>query len=221
MVATSRTGRRSGAVLLIDQEGHLAGLFTDSDLARLFEKRQETALDGPIRQVMTVHPLVVREGELGIDELVALGDDLDDEDEFDDFDDDDFEDEALDDDLDEATTPFGNVDDLAIGAVGNEAGKLLVVQGPLSTGGGVLGDGVYREESSLLITPIVGEKSGDFFGFSAGHHNDYFDSWLERNGEPLQASGYITEVLTEEARRLSHLVGVARRKRLLGGSGGA
>src|SRR6185312_9473659 len=39
-----RTGRRSGAVILIDTNGKLCGLFTDSDLARLIESRRDDAL---------------------------------------------------------------------------------------------------------------------------------------------------------------------------------
>jgi arabinose-5-phosphate isomerase len=48
--------RRSGAVLIVDREGVLLGIFTDSDLARLFERRREAELDGPIGDVMTAHP---------------------------------------------------------------------------------------------------------------------------------------------------------------------
>ena len=33
--------RRSGAVLVEDDDDHLLGIFTDSDLARLFERRRE------------------------------------------------------------------------------------------------------------------------------------------------------------------------------------
>ena len=51
-------GRRTGAVLLIEANGTLAGLFTDSDLARLLEARGDAKLDGPIREVMTTDPLV-------------------------------------------------------------------------------------------------------------------------------------------------------------------
>ncbi len=48
VVATRRPGRRTGAVMLVDRSGRLTGLFTDSDLARILERRDETALDGPI-----------------------------------------------------------------------------------------------------------------------------------------------------------------------------
>ncbi len=55
-----RAGRRTGAVLLLDADGRLAGLFTDSDLARLFEARRDGALDRPIAEVMTRSPRTVR-----------------------------------------------------------------------------------------------------------------------------------------------------------------
>jgi arabinose-5-phosphate isomerase len=54
-----RTGRRTGAVMLTDPDGRLAGLFTDSDLARLFGSLQNEALDAPIEQVMTRNPFVI------------------------------------------------------------------------------------------------------------------------------------------------------------------
>src|SRR5262245_12559170 len=37
--SSRRAGRRTGAVMLLDEDGKLAGLFTDSDLARLIEAR--------------------------------------------------------------------------------------------------------------------------------------------------------------------------------------
>lgn len=51
-----RRGRRTGAVMLTDAGGRLAGIFTDSDLARLFEQRRDAALDRPIGEVMTAKP---------------------------------------------------------------------------------------------------------------------------------------------------------------------
>lgn len=53
------SGRRSGAIMLVDREGKLSGIFTDSDLARLIERRREEMLDRPIRQVMTAAPATV------------------------------------------------------------------------------------------------------------------------------------------------------------------
>jgi arabinose-5-phosphate isomerase len=52
-------GRRTGAVMLTDDLGRLAGIFTDSDLARLFEEHNDGALDRPISEVMTALPRTV------------------------------------------------------------------------------------------------------------------------------------------------------------------
>lgn len=54
-----KRGRRTGAVMLIDDTGRLCGLFTDSDLARLFEERRDAALDRPIAEVMTHDPITI------------------------------------------------------------------------------------------------------------------------------------------------------------------
>ena len=45
--------------MLVDSEGLLTGLFTDSDLARLLEQRRDGQLDRPIQEVMTARPLTV------------------------------------------------------------------------------------------------------------------------------------------------------------------
>src|SRR5262249_23378591 len=57
-----RRGRCTGAVMLTNDAGRLSGLFTDSDLARLFEQHRDGALDRPIREVMTPGPLTVPVG---------------------------------------------------------------------------------------------------------------------------------------------------------------
>jgi arabinose-5-phosphate isomerase len=67
-----RRGRRTGAVILIDEEGRLSGLFTDSDLARLFEQRRDDVFDGPISEVMTRSPLTVPQGSLVADAVDLL-----------------------------------------------------------------------------------------------------------------------------------------------------
>jgi arabinose-5-phosphate isomerase len=54
--------RRSGAVLIEDDDERLLGIFTDSDLARLFEKRREADLDQPIGTVMTADPIQIHVG---------------------------------------------------------------------------------------------------------------------------------------------------------------
>jgi arabinose-5-phosphate isomerase len=56
----ARPGRRSGAVLLLDADGRLAGIFTDSDLARLLECRRDESIDRPISDVMTREPLTAK-----------------------------------------------------------------------------------------------------------------------------------------------------------------
>jgi arabinose-5-phosphate isomerase len=57
LVAQAGPRRRSGAVLVEDDYGRLLGIFTDSDLARLFERRREADLDRPIGEVMTPEPV--------------------------------------------------------------------------------------------------------------------------------------------------------------------
>ena len=66
-----RSGRRSGAVMLLDEQGRLAGVFTDSDLARLLENVNDAALDRPVADVMTAGPLTVRVGSM-LTEAVSL-----------------------------------------------------------------------------------------------------------------------------------------------------
>jgi len=62
MVACTKPGRRTGAILLTDAEGRLTGLFTDSDLARLIEQHNEAALDLPIRESMITAPTTILAG---------------------------------------------------------------------------------------------------------------------------------------------------------------
>jgi arabinose-5-phosphate isomerase len=64
LVNLSSPGRRSGAVLLTDDDGRLSGIFTDSDLARLLEQKRDDAIDGPIAHVMSRSPQCVRAGTL-------------------------------------------------------------------------------------------------------------------------------------------------------------
>ena len=64
--------RRSGAVLIEDDQTHLLGIFTDSDLARLFEKRRESDLDRPIGEIMTVDPKRIRVGAMLADAVELL-----------------------------------------------------------------------------------------------------------------------------------------------------
>jgi arabinose-5-phosphate isomerase len=52
-------GRRTGAIILINEDMRLVGLFTDSDLARLFEQRIDDAFDRPVAEYMTRSPITV------------------------------------------------------------------------------------------------------------------------------------------------------------------
>jgi arylsulfatase A len=51
--------------------------------------------------------------------------------------------------------------------------------------------------------PYVPHAQGfdEFVGFRTSHWNNYFDSDLERNGEPVKMKGYIADALTDEAIR--------------------
>ncbi|MFM8497649.1 MAG: CBS domain-containing protein, partial [Planctomycetia bacterium] len=64
--------RRTGAVMIVADNGRLAGIFTDSDLARLFERRNDAALDHPIDAVMTGRPTTVALGTRLRDALALL-----------------------------------------------------------------------------------------------------------------------------------------------------
>jgi arabinose-5-phosphate isomerase len=64
LIAQRRPGRRTGAVMVVHSDGTLAGIFTDSDLARLLERKQDEAIDGPIGDVMTSSPTCTSAGTL-------------------------------------------------------------------------------------------------------------------------------------------------------------
>lgn len=64
--------RRSGCVLVTGGEGELLGIFTDSDLARLFENRREALLDHALGDVMTANPVQVTVGQNVTDAVEAL-----------------------------------------------------------------------------------------------------------------------------------------------------
>ena len=72
LVGVSLPGRRTGAIMLVDGEGKLSGIFTDSDLARLFEQRRDPQLDIPISRVMTAGPLSVQLGALVADAVDTI-----------------------------------------------------------------------------------------------------------------------------------------------------
>lgn len=53
--------RRSGAIIIVDESDRVTGIFTDSDLARLLEKRRDSQLDQPISEVMTALPTMIQD----------------------------------------------------------------------------------------------------------------------------------------------------------------
>ena len=57
-----RPGRRTGAVILVDELGRLSGLFTDSDLAKLLERHCDEKLDRPIGESMACRPMTIGPG---------------------------------------------------------------------------------------------------------------------------------------------------------------
>ena len=69
--SSGTSGRRTGAVMLVDEAGSLRGLFTDSDLARLLEQHREGQLDRPISEVMTKSPLTI-DGDALLQQAVEL-----------------------------------------------------------------------------------------------------------------------------------------------------
>lgn len=72
-VGLSRPGRRTGAVMLVDDDGCLSGLFTDSDLARMLERRQDDQFDRPIAEAMTQRPLTIRPDAIIEEAMQLLG----------------------------------------------------------------------------------------------------------------------------------------------------
>ena len=62
LVGCTKPGRRTGAIMLTDNEGALVGLFTDSDLAKLIERRNEAALDLPVSELMVTEPQTILQG---------------------------------------------------------------------------------------------------------------------------------------------------------------
>jgi arabinose-5-phosphate isomerase len=69
-----RAGRRTGAIMLVDDDGCLSGLFTDSDLARMFESRSYEDFDRAIADVMTRRPTTVVAGTMLADAVAIMAD---------------------------------------------------------------------------------------------------------------------------------------------------
>jgi arabinose-5-phosphate isomerase len=66
--------RRAGMVMVTDDQGTLTGVFTDSDLARMLEQKQDAYFDSPISALMTRHPKTIGSGSkttLAVDTLAC------------------------------------------------------------------------------------------------------------------------------------------------------
>lgn len=68
------SGRRTGAVLVTDEDERLVGLFTDSDLTRLLEQHRDDQLDAPLSEVMTREPTTITADTRLEDAVVLLTD---------------------------------------------------------------------------------------------------------------------------------------------------
>lgn len=71
---TSTTGRRAGALLLVDSTGQLSGIFTNGDLRRRLLAHPDPAalLDSPVSSVMTKNPRRIRHDALASEALAML-----------------------------------------------------------------------------------------------------------------------------------------------------
>ncbi len=72
LIEVRKPGRRTGAMMLVDNQGALVGVFTDSDLARLLEQRRDLQLDRPVRDVMTQKPAMLHPADPLLDAVELL-----------------------------------------------------------------------------------------------------------------------------------------------------
>ena len=63
--------RRSGAVVLVSDDGRVSGIFSDGDLRRLILHDEDRGLKRPVREVMTANPKRIR-GEALASEAMAV-----------------------------------------------------------------------------------------------------------------------------------------------------
>jgi arabinose-5-phosphate isomerase len=64
--------RRSGAVILVSDDGKLSGLFTDGDFRRLVTKDEAGALTRPMRDVMTRNPKRIGADQLASEAMAVM-----------------------------------------------------------------------------------------------------------------------------------------------------
>jgi arabinose-5-phosphate isomerase len=64
--------RRSGAVILVDEQGKTSGIFSDGDLRRLITDNDGTALQKPVASVMTHNPKRIAADALASDAMAIM-----------------------------------------------------------------------------------------------------------------------------------------------------
>jgi arabinose-5-phosphate isomerase len=73
-VASSIPGRRTGAIMLIDDTDALTGLFTDSDLARMLEQNNDANFETAIGNYMTANPITISDTRMLADAVEIFSD---------------------------------------------------------------------------------------------------------------------------------------------------
>jgi arabinose-5-phosphate isomerase len=68
----SRIKRRSGAVVLVDDSGKVSGIFSDGDLRRVITDNDGSALDRPIREIMTRNPKRINGDHLASEAMALM-----------------------------------------------------------------------------------------------------------------------------------------------------
>src|SRR5258706_11350395 len=71
LVKVSHIKRRSGAVILVDKDGKMSGIFADSDLRRLLTAHGASILEKPMREFMTKNPKKIS-GDALASEVMAI-----------------------------------------------------------------------------------------------------------------------------------------------------
>ena len=71
LVKVSHIKRRSGAVILVDQNQKMSGIFADSDLRRLLTTHGASILEKPMRELMTKNPKKIS-GDALASEVMAI-----------------------------------------------------------------------------------------------------------------------------------------------------
>jgi len=66
------TSKGYGATIVVDNDGKLAGIFTDGDLRRFMECNGVTGLDMPVGSVMTKTPRIIAPERLAVEALRML-----------------------------------------------------------------------------------------------------------------------------------------------------